>query len=336
MTDSTNKNKTPESILVTGATGLVGSHLLKVLVSKGYSVKALYRTFVPEYDGAEKIDWVQCDILDIVSLEEAMADVQKVYHCAAIVSFNPSQKKLLNTTNIEGTANVVNACINTGVKKLLFVSSVSALGRIRENEPITEKMSWTKETSNSEYGKTKFYAEMEVWRGAGEGLNAVIVNPVTILGASDWKKGSAAIFKNVYKEFPWYSDGVTGWIDVEDVVNAMILLMESNISNERFILSAENIGYRELFNRIADEFGKKRPSKKVTPVLAALVWRVEALKAFFTGSDPLVTKETAATALVKVHFDNSKLLQHLPHFKYTPVRKSIARICAEFKEMYNL
>ena len=323
-------------ILVTGATGLVGTHLLKALVLKGCRIKALYRTSVPQYDGAEKIEWVQGDILDIVSLEVAMQGVKQVYHCAGMVSFDPKQKGVLNKTNIEGTANVVNACLNSGVNKLLFVSSVSALGRIRENEPITEKMNWTKETSNSEYGKTKFYAEMEVWRGVGEGLNAVVVNPVIILGASDWNKGSAAIFKNVYNEFPWYSEGVTGWIDIKDVVKAMILLMETNISSERFILSAENIGYRELFNIIANEFGKKRPAKKVTPFLAGLVWRMEALKAFFTNTNPLLTKETAATAQAKVYFDNSKLFQHLPQFKYSPIKESIARISAEFKEMYKL
>lgn len=340
MTELTNKNNLTDLnrklVLITGATGLVGSHLLKALAAKGCSIRALYRTSVPQYDGAGKIEWVQGDILNIASLEEAMQGVQQVYHCAAIVSFDPSKKKLLNNTNIDGTANVVNACINTGVKKLLFVSSVSALGRIREDEPVIENMNWSKETSNSEYGKTKFYAEMEVWRGAGEGLNTVIVNPVIILGASDWNKGSAAIFKNAYKEFPWYTDGITGWVDVVDVVNVMILLMESDVSNERFILSAEDITYRELFNWIAGEFGKKEPVKKVTPFLAALVWRIEAVKAFFAGTAPLITKETAATAQAKVHFDNTKLLQHLPHFKYTPVKKSIARICAEFKEMYNL
>ncbi len=328
---SENKN-----VFVTGATGMVGSHLVKALVSKGCKVKALYRTVVPQFAGAEKIEWIKGDILDIVLMEEAMKQVDQVYHCAALVSFDPNQKNDLNNVNIAGTTNIVNACISANIQKLLFVSSVAALGRIRENEPISEKMNWTKETSNSEYGSTKFYAEMEVWRGIGEGLNAVIVNPVIILGAADWSKGSAAIFKNVYREFPWYTEGVTGWVDVKDVVTAMILLMNSNINNERFIISAENIGYRDLFNCIADEFGKKRPSKKVTTLLAALVWRLEGLKARFSKVTPMLTKETANTAQAKVYFDNSKLLQYLPDFKYRPIKESIAAICAEFKEMYNL
>ncbi len=323
-------------ILVTGATGLVGSHLVQALAEQGKKIKALYRSTIPDYRGSEKVTWIKGDILDTGSLEEAMQDVLQVYHCAGMVSFDPKEKQALHKINIEGTATVVNACINAEVKKLLFVSSVSALGRIRQNEIITEQMNWTEETSNSEYGKTKFLAEMEVWRGTGEGLNAVIVNPTIILGAADWNKGSAAIFKNVYNRFPWYTEGITGFTDVADVVNAMIGLMNSNVCNERFIISAENISYRELFNNIADAFGVRQPYKKVTPFIAAVVWRLEAVKAMFSGKKPLLTKETSKTAQTKVYFDNNKLLQYIPQFKYTVLQNSISRICGEFKKMYNL
>jgi dihydroflavonol-4-reductase len=323
-------------ILVTGASGLVGTHLLQTLVQKGKHVKALYRTTIPQYKNADKAEWIQGDILDISSLEEAMINVNQVYHCAAMVSFNPKQKKLLYITNIEGTANVVNTCLNTSVEKLLYVSSVSALGRVRQNELVTENIQWTEETNKNEYGRTKFFAEMEVWRGVAEGLNAVVVNPTIILGAADWNKSSSAIFKNMYNEFPWYTEGVTGFVDVEDVVKAMILLMESNISNERFIISAANISYGELFTHIAETFNKKTPHKKVTPLLAELVWRAETLKSSFNGNQPLVTKETARTAQAKVYFDNSKLLQFLPQFQYTPIQESIMRICSEYKKMHSL
>ena len=329
-------NPKQSKILVTGATGLVGAHLVEALVQQGKQVKALYRKTIPQYKAAAEVEWIECDILDITLLEEAMIDVQQVYHCAAVVSFNPKETELLNATNIEGTANVVNACLNADVEKLLFVSSVSALGRIRENSFITEEMNWSEETSNSEYGKTKFLAEMEVWRGAGEGLNAVVVNPAIILGATDWNKGSAALFKNAYKEFPWFTEGVTSFVDVEDLVKAMVFLMESNISNERFIISAENIPYRELFTQIANAFGRRPPYKKVTQFIAALVWRFEAVKGLLTGKQPLLTKETVRTAQAKVHFDNSKLLKYFPEFKYQPLKNSVTRICNEFKKMYNL
>jgi len=323
-------------ILVTGASGLVGSHLVKVLINQGQQVKALYRSAIPRIEYADKVQWVQGDILDIISLEEAMQDVQQVYHCAAIVSFNPKQKQQLHHTNIEGTANIVNACLNSGIEKLLFVSSVAALGRMREDQPINETMNWTEKTSNSEYGKSKYLAEMEVWRGIGEGLNAVIINPVIILGAGDWENGSSGIFKTAYKEFPWYTEGVTGFVDVVDVVEAMVQLMQSDISAQRFIISAEDLTYRELFTAIAEQFGKKPPHKKVTPFLAAIVWRIEAIKGRFTGKNPLLTKETAQTAQAKVHFNNSKLKQYLPAFQYTPISTSLQRICADLQKKYNL
>ncbi len=199
-----------------------------------------------------------------------------------------------------------------GGSKLVHVSSVSALGRIRQDEIVTEKMNWTEETSNSIYGKSKYFGEMEVWRGIGEGLRAVIVNPTVILGGDDWENGSAAIFKTAYNEFKWYTDGVSGFVDVMDVARAMILLMNSEITAQRFILNGENLSYREIFSEIATCFGKKPPQKKVSPFLAELVWRAEAVKSMFTGKKHLLTKETARTAQAKVYFDNSKILKTLP------------------------
>lgn len=323
-------------VLVTGASGLVGKHLIQALVQKGTPVTGLYRSDVPVFDGAEKANWIQADILDIVALEDAMQGVREVYHCAAIVSFDSKNTKQLHQTNIEGTANVVNACLNQGIEKLLFVSSVAALGRIRENEAINETMNWTEETSNSAYGKSKYLAEMEVWRGIGEGLNALIVNPVIILGSGDWLKGSSAIFKSAYDEFPWYTEGKSGFVDVLDVVKAMVLLMESTITAQRFIISAENICYREIFTLIAQAFHKKPPHKKVTKLIAEIVWRLEALKSLFTKKSPLLTKETAKTARANVSFNNTKLLEQLPGFSYQPLSNSIERVCKELKEMHQL
>ncbi len=323
-------------ILVTGATGLVGSHLLQQLIQAGQSVKALYRNTIPIIANTTGVEWVKGDILDVVALEESMDQVDQVYHCAAVVSFNPAKKAAMQHTNIEGTANVVNACINKGVKRLLFVSSVAALGRIREDKPINETMNWTPETSNSEYGKTKYLSEMEVWRGMSEGLSVVVVNPVIILGNGDWDGGSSGIFKSAYNEFPWYTEGMSGFVDVKDVVQAMVLLMNSSINGERFILSGHNALYKDIFGLIAAAFHKKPPHKKVTPLLAAIVWRLEAIKAFFSGKDPLLTKETAKTAAAKVSFNNSKLLEAFPEFRYTPLSETIPRICAELKQKYQL
>ncbi len=324
-----------QKILITGAAGLVGNELLKQLLAQGYNVKAIYHS-TPLSISHPNLEIVQCDILDVVGLEEVMKGMARVYHCAAIVSFDPKEKHHLLKINIEGTANVVNACLDAGVKKLVHVSSVAALGRIRKDETITEKMNWTEETSNSIYGKSKYLGELEVWRGIGEGLQAVIVNPTLILGGDNWETGSSVIFKNAYNEFPWYTDGISGFVDVQDVARAMILLMNSDITGQRFILNVENLPYKEIFSSIAICFGKKRPYKKVTHFLAEMIWRAEAIKTILTGKKHLLTKETARTAQAKVYFDNSKILNALPQFHFTKIKDTIERTCATLKEKYHL
>jgi nucleoside-diphosphate-sugar epimerase len=322
-------------ILVTGSAGLVGSELVRQLLARGESVRALYHRRKPALDAHPNLELFPGDLLDVASLEEAMQGVTVVYHAAAMVSFYPGDRNKLYKTNVEGTANVVNIALDAGVQKLGYVSSVAALGRIRTGEPINETMNWSKETSNSLYGQSKFLAEMEVWRGIAEGLPAAIIHPSIILGAGDWNDGSSRLFQSVYNGFPWYSDGTTGFVDVRDVCYILIELVERNRMAERYIVSAHQASYQEVFNQIADAFGKKRPHKQVTPFLSNLVWRWEALKTRFTGKRPLVTKETALTALSKTVFDNSKLLRALPDFNYRPLKQSIEDTCRAFVQEHN-
>jgi nucleoside-diphosphate-sugar epimerase len=322
-------------ILVTGGAGLLGKELITQLLLQGKKVRAVYnKTPIPDFHSVN-LQHQQCNILDVEGLEVAMKGIEQVYHCAAIVTFNPKKKQEMFKINIEGTANVVNAALEAGVKKMVHVSSVAALGRIRENEIINETMNWTEETSNSAYGQSKYLAELEVWRGIAEGLDAVIVNPTIILGVGNWNEGSTKIFQSAYNEFPWYAEGTTGFVDVKDVAKAMVLLMESNINAERFIISAENRSYKEVFNLMAKAFDKKQPNKKVTPLIAKMVWRVEAIKNFFTGKEPLVTKETSRTALAKVQFDNSKLKKWISQFNYQPLEETIKQTCFELLKKKN-
>jgi dihydroflavonol-4-reductase len=322
-------------ILVTGGAGLVGTELITQLLSQGKKVRAIYnKTALPKFN-SPNLEQFQCNILDLVGLEEAMKDIEQVYHCAAIVTFNPKRRQEMFKVNVDGTANIVNAALQAGVKKLVHVSSVAALGRIRANVLINETMNWTPETSNSAYGQSKFMAEMQVWRGISEGLDAVMVNPVIILGAGNWNDGSSKIFQSVYNEFPWYTEGTTGFVDVKDVVKAMIILMESNVSGERFILSAENRMYGNVLKLIAKAFGKKPPHKKVTPFISKVVWRMEAIRSRFTGKEPLITKETAKTALAKVNFDNSKLYKFFPEFTYRKLEETIVETCASLQQKLN-
>ncbi|MDQ6812783.1 MAG: NAD-dependent epimerase/dehydratase family protein [Bacteroidota bacterium] len=325
-----------KAILVTGGTGLVGSHVIAQLVAKGRKVKALYRSKIPVSLQKENIQWTKGDILDVVALNEAMEGVDQVYHCAAMLSFNASHQKELFQVNIDGTANIVNECLLAGVKKLCFVSSVSALGTNNKGVEINEETAWSEENNSSNYGKSKYLAEVEVWRGIAEGLQAVIVNPAIILGAGDWNQGSTKMFKTAYEEFPWYSQGVTGFVDVRDVARAMIQLMNSNVSGERFIVSAENKQYKDVFTMAAEAFGKKPPYKKASSFLAEVILRVEAIKSLLTRHQSLLTRETADAAQSIVTFNNNKLTNYLPAFTYTPLPETIKRVCSELKQKNNL
>lgn len=318
-----------KSTLITGASGLLGAALISRLASSGIPIIALYNSNPPSQSetASSTIRWVKCDILDVDHLAEVMQQCDRVYHCAGLVSFNPKRRGDLMRINVEGTINVVNAALQTGVKKLIHVSSVAALGRKRDGQTVSENVKWDDKSNPSFYGWTKYRAELEVWRGVAEGLEAAIVNPVIILGKADWHSGSSAMFRNAYREFPWYTEGISGFVDADDVASAMHQLMDSSISGERFILSAENRSYRSVFEDMATCFGKKPPHRKVVPWMAALVWRWERLKSSFTGEEPLLTKETAETAQQKVYFDNAKILHALPGFTFKPLKETIAASC---------
>ena len=320
-------------VFVTGGTGLLGGYLLRELVRKGEKIKALYRSdypFLLDQQEINSIEWVKGDILDTFLLHQICSEADEVYHCAGMVSFNPARKYEMLNINVVGTANVVNACIAGGVKKLVHVSSVSALGRKRNNVIVTEEAKWTEENNLSSYGKSKYLSELEVWRGISEGLDAVIVNPTIILGVGNWDDSSAATFKNAWKEFPWYSEGISGFVDATDVARIMYELMKSDISAERFIISAENLSFRQVFTMMSENFKKKPPKWRVRPFITALVWRWEKIKSRFTKEDPLLTKETAETALMKIYFDNGKLKKYLPGFSFRPLDQSIAESCREY------
>ena len=242
-------------ILVTGGSGLVGSALIKRLISKGEKVRAIYhKTPLPDFNSTN-VEAMQCDILNVPALEDAMKDVQYVYHCAGYISFSPGSLDLLNKVNIEGTSNVVNVALDSGVLKLVYVSSVATLGRKGADKIVTEDLQYIPGKSASMYARSKYQGEMEVWRAIAEGLNAVIINPSIILGAGNWDKGSSAIFKSAYKELKWHTDGSSGFVDVRDVAEAMTLLMASEISAERFIINGVNESYLNITNVATSSIG---------------------------------------------------------------------------------
>lgn len=323
-------------VLVTGGTGFLGAYILQELVLQGFSVRAIRRRpqtpfYIPE-NILSKVEWIDGDILDVVSLQEAMQGMDAVIHSAAKVSFDPRDKSTLYKINIEGTANVVNAAVSTGVQRFVHISSVAAIGRDVSGEMVTEEKKWVLSKYTTPYALSKHYAEMEVWRGGAEGLNTVVVNPSTILGYGDWHTSSCAIFKSVYDEFPWYTTGINGFVGVEDVAKAVVLLMQTDVSGERYIINNVNWSFQQMLNTIADGFGKKRPHKEATPFLGGIAWRMEKVKSFFSGKSPLLTRHSARVAQSKTHFDNRKLLAALPQFSFTPLEQIIAKACRQYVE----
>ena len=331
-------------ILVTGGTGLVGSHLLYHLALENDIIKAIHRknsdlnavknVFRYYTDNFEpliqKIEWVEADITDIFAMEKAFKNVTEVYHSAAMVSFDPKDYKAMRKINIDGTSNIVNFCIDFGIKKLCFVSSVAAIEKSFNNEIIDENEPWNNEMNNYGYAITKYGAEMEVWRGSQEGIPCVIVNPGVILGAGFWHNGSGALFSKIDKGLKFYSEGVTGFVGVKDVVSVMIQLMKSNILNERFILVSENKSFKDVFFLIADNLCKKRPSIKVTEFMSAVGWRLEKIRSVLTGKAPLLTVHSAKSIHNKHYYSSEKVKKAL-HYDFEFVADTVKKVCKLYK-----
>jgi len=323
-------------VLITGITGLVGSAVAKEFLLGGFQVKALLRSFasVPFVNSiSEEIKCVEGDVLDVFSLEEAMMGVDYVVHAAAMISFAPRDRVEMQKVNIEGTANIVNACLLGNIKKLCFVSSIAALGR--PGHAVIEKMGeividenqkWEDSELNSTYAVTKYQSECEVWRGQAEGLSTVIVNPSVILGEGDWHKSSSQLFKYVFDEKPFYTPGYLNYVDVEDVAKCILELIKSDIENERFCLSGGLIYYKDFFSAIAERFKVAEPKIEVKPWLMVLVWRFEVVKSWFTKKAPLITKETAETSQLRISYNSYRIRKKI-NFEFRGLNETLDRVC---------
>ena len=329
-----NSLPTNARVLVTGGTGFLGAYIIRQLVEKGYAVRAIRRgnvqpVFIPNAIW-EKVEWVTGDILDVVGVEEAMEGMDAVVHAAGKVSFSDRDRQEIFSTNIDGTANLVNAALSLPIKRFLHVSSVAAMGRVGNGDRVTEEKTWQESRYNTTYAISKFRGEMEVWRGIGEGLPAVVVNPSTILGYGDWNSTSCALFRSAFDEFPWYTEGINGFVEVSDTARAVVRLLESDIVGERFILNGENWTFRKLFENIAAGFGKKPPTREATPFLAGVAWRAERVKSWVSGRPTLLTRESARVARSSTLFDNGKILRQLPDFAFTPLENTIREACQAY------
>lgn len=322
------------NILITGATGFLGAHLVRQLLVQGQQqIRALKRpTSQLDLLGplATQVEWVEGDVLDIFALEEALDGIEQVYHCAGLVSFHPADRRMLRRTNVEGTANVVNLCLDLGVKKLLHVSSVAAIGRTKATQELTESSSWQESPYNTYYGISKFWAEQEVWRGIAEGLQAVIINPSIILGAGRWHEGTGRFFSTVQDGLRYFPLGTAALVDVQDVVRMMIQLMNGPFTEQRFIANGVNLPYREFLIQLAALLGVRPPQIPATRWRTELAWRWAAVQSSIKGEPPFLTRETARQARLDYHYSNRKSLETLG-FNYTPLADTLAQLASEWQ-----
>jgi len=333
-------------VLVTGGTGLLGSHILFHLVKNGERVKAIYRDFnsiqkverlfsyysKDSHKLCKDITWVEANILDIPSLEEAFESVTKVYHAAAFISFNPKDWSTLRKTNVEGTTNIVNLCLDKNITKLCYASSIAAIGKSTNNETVTEDNEWVDSELNV-YAVSKHRAEMEVWRGSQEGLDVVIVNPGIILGPGNWNQGSGRLFKNAAKGMRSYFPGGTGFISANDVATIMIRLMNSTIKNERYITVAQNLSYKEVFSMISVSFGLPIPQKRIPIWVLECLWRIDWFLSYLLGKKRKLTKNTVKSLQNRQEFSHKKIKEVL-QYEFEDLKTCIDVTCRILKEVY--
>ena len=323
-----------KKVLVTGAAGFLGSYLVRLLLQKGYKIRGLKRptsSFELLADVHELVEWVDADILDMVGMENAFEGITHVCHCAASVSFHPRDVKQMHKTNVEGTANIVNLCLENKIKKLIHISSIAALGRSKDRLDLDEKCQWVQSKDNTNYALTKFLAEQEVWRGVAEGLQAVIISPSVIVGSRTWDKGMAGFFNKIDKGLKVCPTGQSGFVDVRDVAIFIEMMIQQDTTDERFILNAVNLKHRDFFGLIAEALNVTPPNIMVGPFLIEVAWRVEWLKEKLLGTKPIATKESARASVTNFKYHNEKSLK-VPGFSYLPFSQTISETAIQYAE----
>lgn len=331
-------------ILITGGTGMVGAHLLYFLLKENKQVRAIHRKnsntasvkkifelYGPEAIALfDKIEWKEADITDIPALTSAFDGITQVYHCAAIINFNPAKYKKLKKINVEGTANIINLSLAKKIGKICYVSSVATFGSTPKGQLINEETSWNPDEKNNVYAITKYGAEMEVWRGTQEGLDAVIVNPGIILGVSTNNQGSGMISSIARRGTSFYPPGGMGFVDVKDVVKAMIRLMDSQIKNEQYILIGENASFHEILTRFSHIYGKKPPNKKLSQSFMLFLCGLDWLSHKVLRTKRKLTRATVRSMFSTPLYDSSKIKKELG-FVFTPMEETFRRIASRNK-----
>jgi len=321
-------------ILITGGTGVLGIYIVETLLEEGFTNIGVFSKRGSNdslsFARSPFVTFTKGDVSELHPLTEAVERSDYIIHAAAIVSFHPKKFDLMHSVNVEGTANVVNLALDSKVKKVIHISSIAAIGRSEKSGVISEKTSWGNSKYNSYYGITKYLAEQEVWRAHHEGLNMVIVNPSLIMGGKAWGQSSLQIFKKVYEGLPYFTTGSTGIVDVKDVAKMILHLLQSDINGERYIASGGNISYKDLFQKMATFMDRKTPQKPAPKWMMSLFWRMEKVRSFLTGKEPIITRETVRSSSHLSSYDNQKSID-LGWGEYTDLDETLERYCGEYK-----
>jgi nucleoside-diphosphate-sugar epimerase len=335
-------------ILISGSTGFLGAHMACYLLLHHKKIRLIRRESASLADFEkifnyyfnhfsndvkntlfQSINWVEADILAVPELAEAFLGITEVYHCAAMVSFVQADKEKMEKTNVEGTANMVNLALANGIEKFCYISTIAAIGRSLNGATIDENCKWENTKLNSNYAISKYKAEMEVWRAKEEGLNVCIVNPGVILGYGNFTKGSIVLFNSIYKGMPFYTNGINGYIDVQDITKICLQLMEQNIFGQRYILVSQSISIKDLFYNMAKYLNVKPPKTLITPILSEIAWRLFSVVRFFKLSSFSLTKETARASQKQYFYNNGKIIKVL-NFEFKTVERTIKEVCSQF------
>ncbi len=325
-------------ILVTGGTGLVGSHLLVALAEQGQTVRAIRRknsqleavkTVFNYHESGEQlfnsIEWVEADLLDVIALNKALVGISKVYHCAAYISFDPAKTGLLRKVNIEGTANLVNAALASGAKQLCYISSIATLGQTPDSSPIKETTAWNPQHKNSGYAISKYGAELEVWRGAQEGLPAVILHPGVILGEGHWDRASGAIIPKLVKGPKFYPKGTIALVDVKDLIQAIVAVSNSKKAlGNNYIVVGENLSYKDFFNTLLTAAKSRKSIKPISKFTLNIFAFLNYLSSKIFGSKRVLSPVLVASMYNKSMYSNAKIKSEFG-IEFTPIIQTIKR-----------
>ncbi|MFK7900143.1 MAG: NAD-dependent epimerase/dehydratase family protein [Cyclobacteriaceae bacterium] len=301
-------------IFLTGGTGLVGSFIVHKLLDEGYSVTCSKRETSNMdlcYPFKDQVKWVDMDICDPILVAEHLKEYDWVIHSAALVSFNPRDRNELEEVNVEGTKNVVDACVKNGIKKLLYISSIAALGRGNKKE-IDETSEWIDSNINSDYALSKYRAELEVWRGMEEGLEVSVILPSVVLGPGNSNQGSTKLFDIAKKAKKYYPDGQTNIVDVRDVASVVYSIIEKNVMNEHFIVNGGAVSYKEIFKAIAVANELPLPTKRITKTMVLIAYPLLKFYSLIRGKSLFLTSQSIKLIGKEYVYSTKKIKEAIP------------------------